>query len=69
LQLCADGVYQLKLGVLGVPLIMVPDKCHLFPIDLSLMFDILYFISDCFMFDHEDMTFVISCSWLSSEVH
>jgi hypothetical protein len=26
LQLCADGGHQLKLGVLGVPLIMVPDK-------------------------------------------
>jgi hypothetical protein len=26
LQLCADGVYQPSLGVLGVPLIMVPDK-------------------------------------------
>jgi hypothetical protein len=26
LQLCADGAYQLRLGVLGVPLIMVPDK-------------------------------------------
>jgi hypothetical protein len=26
LQLCADGGYQLRLGVLGVPLIMVPDK-------------------------------------------
>jgi hypothetical protein len=26
LQLCADGVYQLRLGVLGVPLIMVPDS-------------------------------------------
>jgi hypothetical protein len=26
LQLCADGVYQLSLGVLGVPLIMVPDS-------------------------------------------
>jgi hypothetical protein len=26
-QLCADGVYQLRLGVLGVPLIMVPDTC------------------------------------------
>jgi hypothetical protein len=25
LQLCADGGYQLRLGVLGVPLIMVPD--------------------------------------------
>jgi hypothetical protein len=25
-QLCADGGYQLRLGVLGVPLIMVPDK-------------------------------------------
>jgi hypothetical protein len=25
LHLCADGVYQLRLGVLGVPLIMVPD--------------------------------------------
>jgi hypothetical protein len=25
-QLCADGVYQLRLGVLGVPLIMVPDS-------------------------------------------
>jgi hypothetical protein len=24
-QLCADGVYQLRLGVLGVPLIMVLD--------------------------------------------
>jgi hypothetical protein len=28
LQLCADGGYQLRLGVLGVPLIMVPDKPH-----------------------------------------
>jgi hypothetical protein len=26
LQLCANGVYQLRLGVLGVPLIMVPDS-------------------------------------------
>jgi hypothetical protein len=26
LQLCADGGYQLRLGVLGVPLIMVPDN-------------------------------------------
>jgi hypothetical protein len=26
LQLCADGVYQLRLGALGVPLIMVPDS-------------------------------------------
>jgi hypothetical protein len=26
LQLCADGGYQLRLGSLGVPLIMVPDK-------------------------------------------
>jgi hypothetical protein len=26
LQLCADGGYQLRLGVLGVPLILVPDK-------------------------------------------
>jgi hypothetical protein len=25
LQLCADGGYQLRLGVLGVSLIMVPD--------------------------------------------
>jgi hypothetical protein len=25
LQLCADGGYQLRLRVLGVPLIMVPD--------------------------------------------
>ena len=25
-QLCADGGYQLRLGVLGVPLIMVPDR-------------------------------------------
>jgi hypothetical protein len=25
-QLCADGGYQLRLGVLGVPLIMVPDS-------------------------------------------
>jgi hypothetical protein len=25
LQLCADGGYQLRLGVLGVPLIMVAD--------------------------------------------
>jgi hypothetical protein len=29
LQLCADGGYQLRLGVLGVPLIMVPDNFHL----------------------------------------
>jgi hypothetical protein len=26
LQLCVDGGYQLRLGVLGVPLIMVPDS-------------------------------------------
>jgi hypothetical protein len=26
LQLCADGGYQLRLGVLGVPLIMVHDS-------------------------------------------
>jgi hypothetical protein len=26
LQLCADGGYQLRLGVLGVPLTMVPDS-------------------------------------------
>jgi hypothetical protein len=26
LQLCADGGYQLRLGVLRVPIIMVPDK-------------------------------------------
>jgi hypothetical protein len=26
LQLCADGGYQPSLGVLGVPLIMVPDN-------------------------------------------
>jgi hypothetical protein len=29
LQLCADGGYQLRLGVLGVPLIMVPDTTHI----------------------------------------
>jgi hypothetical protein len=29
LQLCADGGYQLRLGVLGVPLIMVPDTCSM----------------------------------------
>jgi hypothetical protein len=29
LQLCADGGYQLRLGVLGVPLIMVPDNMFL----------------------------------------
>jgi energy-converting hydrogenase Eha subunit B len=28
LQLCADGGYQLRLGALGVPLIMVPDNMH-----------------------------------------
>jgi hypothetical protein len=28
LQLCADGGYQLRLGVLGVPLIMVPDSIY-----------------------------------------
>jgi hypothetical protein len=26
LQLCANGGYQLRLGVFGVPLIMVPDS-------------------------------------------
>jgi hypothetical protein len=26
LQLCADGGYQLRLGVFGVPLIMIPDR-------------------------------------------
>jgi hypothetical protein len=30
LQLCADGGYQLRLGVLGVPLIMVPDTIVLY---------------------------------------
>jgi hypothetical protein len=30
LQLCADGGYKLRLGVLGVPLIMVPDKYYSF---------------------------------------
>jgi hypothetical protein len=29
LHLCADGGYQPSLGVLGVPLIMVPDSYHL----------------------------------------
>jgi hypothetical protein len=29
LQLCADGGYQLRLGVLGVPLIMVPDNGYM----------------------------------------
>jgi hypothetical protein len=29
LQLCADGGYQLRLGVLGVPLIMVPDNAEM----------------------------------------
>jgi hypothetical protein len=29
LQLCADGGYQLRLGVLRVPLIMVPDICSI----------------------------------------
>jgi hypothetical protein len=28
LQLCADGGYHLRLGVLRVPLIMVPDKIY-----------------------------------------
>jgi hypothetical protein len=28
LQLCGDGGYQLRLGVLGVQLIMVPDNYH-----------------------------------------
>jgi hypothetical protein len=28
LQLCADGGYQLRLGVLGVPLITVLDNSH-----------------------------------------
>jgi hypothetical protein len=31
LQLCADGGYLLRLGVLGVPLIMVPDNDGLKP--------------------------------------
>jgi hypothetical protein len=30
LQLCDDGDYQPSLGVLGVPLIMVPDKHALY---------------------------------------
>jgi hypothetical protein len=30
LQLCADGGYQLRLGVLRVPLIMVPDSSRIF---------------------------------------
>jgi hypothetical protein len=33
LQLCADGGYQLRLGVLGVPLIMVPDNIFTKPLD------------------------------------
>jgi hypothetical protein len=31
LQLCADGGYQLRLGILGVPLIMVPDTRYMLP--------------------------------------
>jgi hypothetical protein len=33
LQLCADGGYQLRLGVLGVPLIMVPDNSIQFNVE------------------------------------
>jgi hypothetical protein len=33
LQLCADGGYQLRLGVLGVPLIMVPDNIGSVPLE------------------------------------
>jgi hypothetical protein len=33
LQLCADGGYQLRLGVLRVPLIMVPDNSTRFARD------------------------------------
>jgi hypothetical protein len=36
LQLCADGGYQLRLGVLGVPLIMVPNKRDFFPWTISI---------------------------------
>jgi hypothetical protein len=32
LQLCADGGYQLRLGVLEVPLILVPDTVRASPI-------------------------------------
>jgi hypothetical protein len=40
LQLCADVGYQLRLGVLGVPLIMVPDTMLSFnhPLWLALHF-------------------------------
>jgi energy-converting hydrogenase Eha subunit B len=34
LQLCADGGYQLRLGALGVPLIMVPDSIVQFSITI-----------------------------------
>jgi hypothetical protein len=41
LQLCADGGYQLRLGVLRVPLIMVPDKGHALLVQRP-----VYFISE-----------------------
>jgi hypothetical protein len=41
LQLCADGGYQLRLGVLGVPLIMVPDTMR---IEFGLLFSKLILV-------------------------
>jgi hypothetical protein len=40
LQLCADGGYQLRLGVLGVPLIMVPDSFGRDVVDIFIVTDI-----------------------------
>jgi hypothetical protein len=45
LQLCADGGYQLRLGVLGVPLIMVPDNTEASSHTASALFHPLFSLS------------------------
>jgi hypothetical protein len=43
LQLCADGGYQLRLGVLGVRLIMVPDtSCFKIILDKEVVADVQF---------------------------
>jgi hypothetical protein len=45
LQLSADGGYQLRLGVLGVPLIMVPDNGLLYKFVGMISTNFTYFLS------------------------
>jgi hypothetical protein len=47
LQLCADGGYQLRLGVLGVPLIMVPDNINSNELEIIYVYVMYMHVSCC----------------------